>query len=1840
MSVQHKDLTKQPVHAPKHAAPQQNQMQAQKQGQNPQMQELNKQQDIAQTQAGEVNAAQQQGMEPLHLEINDTQEYQTQAVQRQNIEHVAEPAPVRVFSDSFDEGLMALTYQDFIKMMGTYNRGQVELVNGKLQIINNHYFSSSRGKESTFNRLLRERFFVLAMQKLGNRMTPELYERLRGTLQLDQEGAASLPLTRKQIQEVLADVNMRTSMVTKLLFQDTAADPAQLELAKKADQLVAGKMSAYDRSHVTPESQQRLREEIEGIFEKAKKLDKKLPSLSKHQMDNLVNGNIELVREGIYRALSQCYAYRTNINKGEPADVKKFLESSYAQELIAAHVICQMAAVTEEGRALAGAQLEQVILRAACGLYDPKKEQTSEGQIFYSKYQETEFKMFSVGGADGLEDAVEKRIKKSKKLRENPQLTEQGKQTLSELCNLFRELDNWKEKGIRNGLSVAEERQMNELGNALAKIFREENKFEKPGESPLGMVAMQLKGTRFAEGYERMRQLRENKSVIKLLVSSMSNVLKRKAEYAVLQEQPAADVQMSEEKQLSYEVDMLKGAARDIASVICMKNVPSDFITKAGDERIGLYRDIYGEMAKWKSGGAHTKQFTDQGMTFTMEQKESGLMTLAIDDSRLTLPVTAGLLADALETDIVSHEQLYGNEPVKQVFQGLDPDMENPAEWTHMRMLCLKYLEAKTGTGSDRFTNIPTNVVRKFSIYLQNGTMTIEDVEKAVSLADTAANSVMLNGAETIELIGLAEEQAQKERRLVTREYFEERQPVVAVRQEEDGWTKEERQIRDLVADCVFSVDTWTADRTERQPGVRLQKMLERNLDTLVLLVREPKKLEDLMKRLPLLQETGLTENLHTMIAGMLDQVVYRMAKRFLPDAALKEMIRTALHTDRAMTELIHMEAMMEEKMESGIQQIQAQISRQTQNLFGDEEPQTQQTEEPSPELKRRLEADPKLKAKYDFKQSVDQLESLMREAASGSRGQGRFMKLVLNNYFEEVSPIDRRAMFASALRNARPAPNLPEHATKEEKERAERQSMGANLGGFLKGAGPLLHKMLQGLPMESMPEELRDALKDMKSNLAPIPEEIVRVQMDAMAARSHGQVDRIEIVRALGAASVGQAFLCKLHGPNLPDEGKDVVIKLLRPDVRNRMEREKPIMLKCARQTDENEGMLDTYRGQLSRIEEELDLTLEAANVREGRVYDEDWSTVKSMKLSQLIEPTVNSMVVERASGTTVDKFMEDVRQTTDLLATFYSYDDQGNMQMMTSEKGHRVPILKITPENAHNYAKLRTDMIEKLEQLKKRQVYMTQLARTWVTEGIFGEGFYHGDLHAGNIMVDDDGLTVIDFGNATKLTKEQQVSVTRMVAAAAFGDMKGFRSGLHQLLEYQNEEEREQKEAYFNSKEEELGKELEKIFALGNSQYSGQRIAVALLKAQELGIQVPPAIFNFSQCQIRLQNALSEMNGLITTLQQGMELVPKMDDLVDKVMKFEANEAFANQTSYSANVMGAMLNVKSKESFFEDLEMHLRKLKKEEGINRMAGEIYSYVNQISTMEEKFNDYKKGNQRTENDTPERHASQVFRDFAGFIEENLSEELKAEYIDCLEHATESEQRFAELINRIKELTDRDRDLREQVENTYSEWYQAAKTEVAPEEQAAHEEQVKALQERLYEQYTQLSMIGQFDSSNVLGPVRKQLEKVDPQAIHQVDTVLKPLFENTADGGAELLELYKEFRAAQRQQAPELLQKERSFLMAYREMSKKQYEAIDAAKNYRYQWEYQDSFFDVMGDVIAGNIRASLARLGTAAVKYASNMAALDNNPDQDYDKIEQELKQATAVPAAAAPAGL
>ena len=56
--------------------------------------------------------------------------------------------------------------------------------------------------------------------------------------------------------------------------------------------------------------------------------------------------------------------------------------------------------------------------------------------------------------------------------------------------------------------------------------------------------------------------------------------------------------------------------------------------------------------------------------------------------------------------------------------------------------------------------------------------------------------------------------------------------------------------------------------------------------------------------------------------------------------------------------------------------------------------------------------------------------------------------------------------------------------------------------------------------------------------------------------------------------------------------------------------------------------------------------------------------------------------------------------------------------------------------------------------------------------------------------------------------------------------------------------------------------------VMSMGDDSSPAERIAVALVRAQELGLELPPTIANFSSCQMRLQNTIGDMNkSLLTT-------------------------------------------------------------------------------------------------------------------------------------------------------------------------------------------------------------------------------------------------------------------------------------------------------------------------------------------------------------------------------------
>ena len=542
------------------------------------------------------------------------------------------------------------------------------------------------------------------------------------------------------------------------------------------------------------------------------------------------------------------------------------------------------------------------------------------------------------------------------------------------------------------------------------------------------------------------------------------------------------------------------------------------------------------------------------------------------------------------------------------------------------------------------------------------------------------------------------------------------------------------------------------------------------------------------------------------------------------------------------------------------------------------------------------------------------QLTKMVNNSMKGNDGEGQFVRNVLSTYVADSSILDVRSMFASAIRNAKPV-NLPEDATEEQKNKA----IAPMVGGLFKGAGPLLQKILQGIPDSMIPDGMQDAFDDMKSNLAPIPRPIVEAQLLSMVQRSNGRIERIEVTRSLGAASVGQAFLCKVYTRNSPTPS-EVVIKLLRPDVRNRMLREKKIMQKCAAKA--GKGMAKTYDGLLTRYMEELDLTIEAANCERGRIYDDNENNVESMKVSSLANPTPNAMMVNRAYGDTVINVLKKSRKDRDdIVGKFYKKDEEGKL-IMEGENP------KIFVSNGADVQNIIADLSRKLDTLQRQQQMLCKLSEKWVTEAVFGEGYYHGDLHSGNIMLDSHRLTVIDFGNATKLDKFQQEKITMMLMAAAAGSGSGFMEGFTALLG-------EDSIKLLETKKDELQAVFSEVMKLGDYHSSAERIAAALVRAQKLGFELPPAIYGFQQCQIRLMNTLDSFNKEVIEMQKILRQLQAAQNATILDVKSEFDKTVNEDAGAAGNMKIAVLSDKE-----EDLRPLLKS--RNEGVRKSLENIF----------------------------------------------------------------------------------------------------------------------------------------------------------------------------------------------------------------------------------------------------------------------------------------------------------
>ena len=265
----------------------------------------------------------------------------------------------------------------------------------------------------------------------------------------------------------------------------------------------------------------------------------------------------------------------------------------------------------------------------------------------------------------------------------------------------------------------------------------------------------------------------------------------------------------------------------------------------------------------------------------------------------------------------------------------------------------------------------------------------------------------------------------------------------------------------------------------------------------------------------------------------------------------------------------------------------------------------------------------------------------------------------------------------------------LPRFAGRADPERAVR------LREALETLGPIFVKFGQVLSTrrDLLPADVADELAKLQDRVPPFDSVQARAEVERSLGRPIAEVFTSFDVEPVASASIAQVHLAVLR------DGTEAAVKVLRPGVERAIARDVAVLETAAwllerlwsdgRRLKPREVVAEFAR----HLEEELDLLREAANASQLRRNFED----------------------------------------SPLLAVPRVYWDWCAERVMVMERMHGTPVSQVA-------------------KLRERGVDIARLARAGVEiffTQVFRDGFFHADMHPGNILVADDGRYVaLDFG------------------------------------------------------------------------------------------------------------------------------------------------------------------------------------------------------------------------------------------------------------------------------------------------------------------------------------------------------------------------------------------------------------------------------------------------------------------------------------------------------------
>ena len=786
--------------------------------------------------------------------------------------------------------------------------------------------------------------------------------------------------------------------------------------------------------------------------------------------------------------------------------------------------------------------------------------------------------------------------------------------------------------------------------------------------------------------------------------------------------------------------------------------------------------------------------------------------------------------------------------------------------------------------------------------------------------------------------------------------------------------------IKNFVADLIFSNDTMVSDVVVNQPGELMRSRLAepKNLAAFTAIIKNPNVLDAVTsEEVAAILKAGFTE-----IKGKLD-AAFRAANNNVPidqakteadfDARFAAFLRNA---DQLHGEVIAgFETVLDTMTDDACTKIQAFVN----TVFN--------IQANGPDIVRNPYADKKpedIKAELDGKT----LNQILDEAATSEvPGQVGLFKQVISTYFTSLDRSDKRSCLAAALRYA----NVFDFTGKEGDalNSAKAAALNKFTGAVLKGAGPLMHKMMQGLPKDIM-GPYADALEDMKQHLAPIPRKIVQAHLQRLIDESQepNKIDSITIKKSLGAASVGEAFLCEFNikkmvqktqlqingsiyrlvpvvdaqnNPVMEEkiETHTAVVKIMRHDAERRMKAEADLFTAAAKKIP---GMAKTWAGQLEQYKTEFDFRTEAANVNEAIPIYEVRNTaghphsiiapdVTTMKLSPLAQTKKDILVAEAMMGQSVDEYFKEkigeIRRSASVL--FESDPATGRIKWEdevdpVSGQTVKKPVLRPGRVPVVAIATLQNDLATQQGKLAAASDKLQQTVKLWFYNAIMGDGKFHGDAHAGNLMIAENQIGFIDFGNLYQLKRQredgvnEQQQLLRVILGAAFREKDFILDGFEQLMSAEGKAriKKPTKEGEVNPIREKAIAILDSVLSLQHGSFSFNivyRLQAAIVELQKLGLELPPQINCFIQSLVRFSNTISEINTIVNQTRALMAQSAKLQvpdqqnrdelDLMGKIFDSYSSEDGQKMIHYELDMGGRKIFIPEAAQKPDDLKL-----------------------------------------------------------------------------------------------------------------------------------------------------------------------------------------------------------------------------------------------------------------------------------------------------------------------------